>query len=244
MNIISKIRQALSLKRRIRNLASLRFKGINAYVMGTYGLKVFKDVDNMASNTAEFSKIAPYIPEGRRIYRETSHQLSGKVSPIKFDSGEELGTFLYALIMERKPKCIVETGVANGLTTNLIMAALDTYGGVLHSFDINPQCKSVYKGGGNWNFHLLSRNYKKQVREVVDSIENIDIWIHDSDHSFSWQSFEYTIAASKLKENKGILVSDDIDCTTAFGRLIRSLNTHGWAVFDERKFFGIVQIKA
>ena len=244
MNVVSKILQALSLKRRIRNLVSLRFKGINVYVMGVFGLKVFKDVDSMASNTIEFSNIARYIPEGRRLYKETSIQLSGKISPIKFDSAEGLGSFLYAFIMERKPRRVVETGVANGLTTNLIMAALDTYGGELHSFDINPECQSVYKGNGKWNFHLLSRNYKKQVREVVGSIDDIDLWIHDSDHSYSWQSFEYSLAASKLKANQGILVSDDIDCTTAFGKLVKSLDTHGWAVFDERKFFGIVRINA
>jgi predicted O-methyltransferase YrrM len=210
--------------------------------MGTYGLKVFKDVDSLAASATEFSRIASYIPDGRRLYREIASQQSGKISPIKFDSAEELGSFLYAFVMETKPKCVVETGVANGLTTNLIMAALDTYGGELHSFDINPECQSVYNGRGKWNFHLLSRNYKKQVKEVVSSISNIDLWIHDSDHSHSWQSFEYSIAASKLKASQGILVSDDIDCSTAFGKLIKSLGTKGWAVFDERKFFGIVKI--
>jgi len=242
--MISKIRQALSLKRRIRNLAALRFKGINVHVMGAYRLRVFKDADSLTSNVLEFSKIASHLPEGRRLYRETSIQLSGKISPIKFDSGEELGSFLYAFIMEKKPQCVVETGVANGLTTNMIMTALDTYGGELHSFDINSACQSAYKGGGKWNFHLLSRNYKKQVREVVSSIEKVDLWIHDSDHSHSWQAFEYSIAASKLKANKGVLVSDDIDCTTAFGKFLKSLDSHGWAVFDQRKFFGIVQINA
>ena len=107
MNIISRIRRVLNLKRRIRDLASLRFKGVNVYVMGTYGLKVFKDVDSLAASATEFSRIARYIPEGRRLYRETAIKQSGKFSPIKFDSGEELGSFLYALIMERKPRCVV-----------------------------------------------------------------------------------------------------------------------------------------
>ena len=232
------------LRRQIRKLKNIRFKGINAYTIGTYGISVFKDVESLTSKVTQFRNVNQHVEEGRQLYRTMALKLSGKVSPIKFDSGEELGCFLYTFIMERKPRRVVETGVANGLTTNLIMAALDTYGGELHSFDINPECQSVYKGNGKWNFHLLSRNYKKQVREVVGSFDDIDLWIHDSDHSYSWQSFEYSLAASKLKANQGILVSDDIDCTTAFGKLVKSLDTHGWAVFDERKFFGIVQINA
>lgn len=226
----------------IRKLKNIRFKGINVYTIGTYGISVFKDVDLLTSEVPEFRHLNQHVEEGRQLYRTMSLKLSGKVSPVKFDSGEELGCFLYAFILEVKPKCVVETGVANGLTTNLMMAALETYGGELHSFDVNPECQSVYKGGGKWNFHLLSRNYKKQVREVVNSINKVDLWIHDSDHSHSWQSFEYALAINRLKGSKGFLVSDDIDCTTAFGKSLKRLNLPGWAVFDTRKFFGIVQI--
>lgn len=244
MKAVTKERVISFLRRQLRKLKNVRFKGVNVYTIGSYGITVFKDVDSLVSDLNQFRNLSQHIEEGRRLYAVMSVKLSGKVSPIKFDSGEELGTFLYAFILEKKPKCVVETGVANGLTTNLIMTALDTYGGELHSFDVNPDCQNVYSGNGKWKFHLLDRNYKKQVNKVVNSLEGIDLWIHDSDHSYSWQSFEYALALNRLKGRDGFLVSDDIDCTTAFGKTLRAYNLPGWAVFDSRKFFGITQTKS
>lgn len=245
MNAFSLLhRGIIHLQRHSRRLVNMRFKGINVYTIGTYGITLFKDVDTLTKNTSHFQEFDKFLEQGRVLYKETALRLSGKVSPIKFDSGEELGSFLYAFVMHKKPQCVVETGVANGLTTNMIMAALETYGGELHSFDINPNCQSVYSGEGRWRFHLLERDYKKQVKKTVKSLHNVELWIHDSDHSHSWQSFEYSLAAHALKSNEGFLVSDDIDCTTAFGKITKKLNLPGWAVFDSRKFFGIVQIKS
>lgn len=242
--MVSKEQVISYLRRQIRKLKNIRFKGINAYTIGTYGISMFKDVETLTSKVPQFRDLNQHVEEGRQLYRIMTLKLSGKVSPIKFDAGEEFGCFLYAFILKMKPKCVVETGVANGLTTNLIMAALETYGGELHSFDVNPDCQSVYSGYGRWKFHLLNRGYKKQIKETTNLLPKIDLWIHDSDHSYSWQSFEYALAMNRLQDSKGFLISDDIDCTTAFGKSLKSWNLPGLAVFDTRKFFGIAQINS
>ena len=115
-------------------------------------------------------------------------------------------------------KLIIETGVANGITTNAIMNALEESGasGELHSFDVLPETNKAYVGEGNWNFHLLEgKSTHNQIKSVVSSLPKVDIWVHDSNHGYRWQKFEYLLALSVLNKN-GILISDDIDASSAW----------------------------
>lgn len=48
-----------------------------------------------------------------------------------------------------------------------------------------------------------------------ESFADVDLWIHDSDHSSHWQKLEFNLAVSEFSPN-GILVSDDIDSSTAW----------------------------
>jgi len=228
--------------RDIKRIVKLRFKGVNLFILGGYGLEIYKDVDTFCFKVNEFSRLVPHIPQARALYESYSYSLSGKVAPAKFDSAEELAVFLYAYIVEFKPRVVIETGVANGISTNIIMSALEQCNGVLHSFDINPKCESVYNGSGNWDFHLLKKNYAKNLESKTRDLKNVDLWIHDSDHSYSWQKFEYSIASKLLAPNSGLLVSDDIDTTTAFGKFSLEKKQKAWAIFDTRKFFAFTKL--
>lgn len=230
------------LKRGMKEILKLRFKGINPFILGSFGISTYKDVDTLCKNVHEFNSLLPYIPYARAIYRKFSHLQSEKVAPAKFDSAEELAVFLYAFIAEFKPKVVVETGVANGISTNMIMNALEKYEGVLHSFDINPMCETVYNGPGNWEFHLLQKNYSKNLESKTKELKNVTLWIHDSDHSYSWQKFEYKLAYKLLSLTSGVLISDDIDCTTAFGKFSQKNKLKSWAIFDTRKFFAVTKM--
>ena len=90
----------------------------------------------------------------------------------------------------RKPHVVVETGVANGITTNAIMRALEgnNASGTLHSFDVLPETKNAYIGNGSWNFHLInSKVAHKQIVNVVSGLSKVDLWVHDSNHGYRWQ---------------------------------------------------------
>ena len=43
-------------------------------------------------------------------------------------------------------------------------------------------CETVYNGPGNWEFHLLQKNYSKNLESKTKRIEKCYLWIHDSDH--------------------------------------------------------------
>lgn len=182
-----------------------------------------------------------YLEEGAQVFLNVLNSKSGSNYGKNFDCEVGLASFLYAYILTRKPKTLIETGVANGITTNVIMSALEKSGGVLHSFDVDPKTSNVYSGLGNWRFHLLSGNLKKNLVDQVGEISEVDLWLHDSNHGYLWQSFEYKLAKSVLKTD-GILVSDDIDSSTAWGSSADSLFKESYGVFDERKFFGVARV--
>lgn len=145
------------------------------------------------------------IYEGEASYDKMVSRFSNKIYGSSYDCESGLASFLHAYILRVRPKIIVETGVANGITTNVMMSALEQTGGVPHSFDIDRRCKNVYTGNGNWFFHHLSKPFPRSLKKNVTGINDIELWIHDSNHGYSWQRFEYELAFGKLSKG-GILV--------------------------------------
>lgn len=55
----------------------------------------------------------------------------------------------------------------------------------------------------------------KKLKPLLDSIKPIDIFIHDSAHTYSNMMFEFQTSWSFIKEG-GFLISDDIASNNAF----------------------------
>lgn len=180
------------------------------------------------------------VQEGHIKYQETIDR-STSTFPSNWNGEKNLSILLYFLIIKVNAQVVVETGVANGISTNMLMAALEQTGGCLHSFDINPMSKNSYRGSGKWNFNLLrSRNPERQIINAMKSLGDVDLWLHDSDHSHWWQTFEYKLAFSKLRKN-GYLVSDDVDISTAWAEFAPVNFSSNFVLFDYKKLVGIAQ---
>jgi hypothetical protein len=211
---------------------------------------ISKNVDSSFSDVYELGRSVnaktmidvALLKEGEEVFMKILDKCSGVTYSRNFDCEKGMASFLYANILTIRPNIVVETGVANGISTNVIMHALEQTGGKLHSFDVDQRCSSIYDGSGDWNFHLLKGNLKRSLESEIKSIGAIDYWIHDSNHGYSWQSFEYQLAGEVLAP-KGMLISDDIDASTAWGLLDKSPFNFVGAVFDTRKMFGIAQKK-
>lgn len=181
-----------------------------------------------------------YISAARSLFKEALINQSSITSK-RWNAEENLFVLLYSLIRSNKSKFVVETGVANGITTNAIMNALHqaSKDGELHSFDVLPETRNAYSGPGNWNFHLLpTKNTARKIKGIVSKFSKVDIWVHDSDHGYRWQKFEYLLALASLSDN-GILISDDIDASSAWGELAKTHFRKSFVIFDSRKFIGI-----
>jgi hypothetical protein len=163
-------------------------------------------------------------------------------SPNIWNAGSNLATFLFDYVQKFEGKVIFETGVANGVTTKAIQHAIGDRPIAFHSVDTNPLCFKVNDNSKNWTFHHLEgRNLKNELRKIASNVPRVDLWIHDSDHHYVWQSFEYKLALDKLNPG-GLLVSDDVDFSKAWAEMAQSNELeYVCAVFDGRKCFGIAQ---
>ncbi len=235
-------RKRILLRQRLQYLLYGNYHGVSANWLT-------KQMDSVFSNVKEFSlhQKCPVILDsldidlGEQLFNEIIYQQSGTNFGKNFDCESGLATFLYAYVVKVKPSVVVETGVANGITTNVLMRALEKTGGVLHSFDVDARTKNVYSGSGQWEFHLLKNNLERDLQHQVSKIGKVDLWIHDSNHGYKWQAFEYELARESLNSD-GLVVSDDVDASTAWGLASKSFFRNSFGVFDKRKFFGVATI--
>lgn len=110
---------------------------------------------------------------------------------------------LYDLVLREKPSVMVETGYANGLSAMHILAAMDLNGiGTLYSVELftfqdiyHPRL--IYKRGFS--------------RDVLPTIPGPwCCFLHDSDHGYINQTFEFSIAWRNLKPG-GVMIADDFE---------------------------------
>ena len=144
---------------------------------------------------------------------------------------------LYLLIRKYRPSLVVETGVAQGVSSRFILEAIKENGtGKLISIDLpnydpngyiysndkktaDPVYVKRTLGTGwlvdeslrhNWQLILMSSG------EALPEIRGpIDMFFHDSEHSFENMMFEFEWAKEHLN-NGGFIVSDDINWNDAF----------------------------
>jgi predicted O-methyltransferase YrrM len=143
--------------------------------------------------------------------------------------------FLYWLVRRVKPRTIVQTGVCNGLSAAFMMLGLVKNGpdGTLHVIDLPPVFNpddpawtvegNVYgvvipegKTSG-WlvpdayreRFEVWNGDAKDLLPKMVDKLDAIDFFYHDSDHTYNHMMFEFHQAKRKLGKG-GLVVGDDV----------------------------------
>jgi predicted O-methyltransferase YrrM len=160
----------------------------------------------------------------------------------EYDLGIQSSAFLYCLVRWTKPTQVFESGVARGVSTLVLLAALDANGrGALVSADITANVgQLVPRNHPRWHLVTLSATAPgADLAGILEDIGEIDLFVHDSDHSQSHQAFEYALAMENLSQH-GILFSDDIDASSAFLDFCRHHSLPSVAIFDGHKISGAV----
>lgn len=160
--------------------------------------------------------------------------------------------FLYSLIRMMKPEVIVETGVASGRSSAAILQALEDNGqGKLYSIDLgqfyegkNPLTYITDEGNSElrgfipkdkevgWlvpsnlrhRWKLIIGDSKTELPKLITGLNKIDIFYHDSEHSYENMTFEGK-AVWPLIPRGGFIVFDDIKWNQAFNDFT-SANQH------------------
>lgn len=140
--------------------------------------------------------------------------------------------FCFAALRLSKPEVVVETGCATGWDSAMILLALEfNQKGHLYSIDLPAKAGQA---GMNWTLpaelstgflvpDFLRSRWTLTLGDVRDHLlpllkkeKAIDVFFHDSDHSYTHMMWEYTCAWPHLKPG-GFLLSDDVNFNTAFG---------------------------
>jgi len=133
-----------------------------------------------------------------------------------------LAKLCYGFCRIIKPDIVVETGVAYGVTSAFLLQALDKNGkGILHSIDLPPLGFDYYWSGifipesirYRWRLHLGSS--KRVLPHLLSELDKIELFVHDSLHSYGNMKFEFDTISSRLTHSS-VLLADDIDVNIAF----------------------------
>jgi len=233
------------ISQRLQYVLHGNYHGVSAGWLNKNGVENQDLVEYFLERGHNLQLVLETLDEGAIRHEEACRTSVSHHYSTRYNSERELSKFLYSYVLLEKPTFSVETGVANGVSTKILMSALEQTGGILHSFDIDEEASNAYRGTGKWEFHKLpKKSTGKAFQAQIASFQNVDLWIHDSNHGFKWQIFEYRLAISKLLQTNGILVSDDIDASTAWGFLSKLSPFQFKMFFDSRKMVGFVELKS
>ena len=134
-----------------------------------------------------------------------------------------LARLCYAICRLQKPAVVVETGVAHGVSSAFLLQALSVNGtGELWSIDLPPVAEGADDQVGclvpadlRPRWHLLRGRTRRLLPELVAQLPAIDIFLHDSLHTYRNISLEFETVWPKLRAG-GVLISDDVDLNRAF----------------------------
>ena len=120
----------------------------------------------------------------------------------------------YALIRAHKPRLVVETGVDKGLGSCVIAAALlrnaaEGSPGRLLALDINPNAGYLLTKPYNDVGQMV---YGDSLASIAALTDEVDFFIHDSDHSAEHEAKELRAVEGKLS-SRALVLSDNADCT-------------------------------
>jgi hypothetical protein len=142
------------------------------------------------------------------------------------------GKVLYGLVRACRPEYVVETGVATGVSTSFISAALIENGfGRLYSIDLPPGggvarphadgSRSPVKGPG-WGIpadirsaiqgrhEMILEDVRTALPSLLSRLPRVDLFLHDDLHTPDHMLWEYRLVWPHLRTG-GVLASDDVN---------------------------------
>ena len=157
-------------------------------------------------------------------------------------------TTLYVIVRLLQPKVIVETGVANGKSSAFILRALARNGrGELCSIDLPTPQETARDGDDGvlptgqetgWLVPEFLRDRwvvrlgdaRELLPQLKAKIGSIDIFFHDSLHTYEHMTFELEHAKEWVRKG-GLVLCDDIQDNEAFTNASRGLRRDAFGTF-------------
>ncbi|HJL69688.1 MAG TPA: class I SAM-dependent methyltransferase [Anaerolineales bacterium] len=161
---------------------------------------------------------------------------------------------LYVIMRALRPETVVETGGTPGKSTAFILRAMQRNGcGHLHTIDLPPAAVRETQLPVHESYHealpsgassgwvvphelkaphtqLLGPS-REHLPRVLQQLQTIDVFLHDSDHSYENMTWEFETAFPALRES-GLLLSDDVRANGAFSDFCRARQLASLQVYN------------
>ena len=150
---------------------------------------------------------------------------------------------IWCIIAHLRPATVLETGVAHGITSRVVLEGLERNGsGQLWSVDLPAVDPALHSEIGvavpedlrsRWTY--VAGSSRERLPHVLANLQRLDLFVHDSLHTERNLRFELD-SAWPLVRPGGVVVVDDIDHSLGFRRFVEWAAPSAW--FAARKVTG------
>lgn len=163
--------------------------------------------------------------EFREVWAATERTLanSGHRTGRGYDAGVGLARAAYAAVRHLRPHVVVETGVARGVTSRVLLEGMERNGtGHLHSIDLPPLAEGWHaQSGVAVSLQLRSRwKYvrgasRRRLPSLLSEVGPLQLFLHDSLHTRANMTWELETVWRYMQPG-GLVLCDDVEDNTAF----------------------------
>lgn len=217
-----------------------RLKGHRDFSLADYSTCIRSDMQAVA----ELLEIAE--TECQRIERHLWKPPRTADHGSSWGGGNDLLDMIGVFVRVAKPDVVLEAGVAHGLTSAVVLHAMEQNGkGHLYSVDLPPLSLDVKNVGSAIPEELKARWTLKLgptesvLAVLARQVAPVDLFVHDADHSFEAQLRDYRAVWPYLRPG-GVLFSDDVD-NPAFLEFAAEMRTHPLLVGHGRAAVGAMR---
>lgn len=145
------------------------------------------------------------------------------------DGDRSLAAAIWCAVRHMRPGIVVETGVAHGLTSRVVLEGLDRNGiGRLHSIDLPAVDPALHAQVGiavprqladSWSY--VEGTSRERMPALVRSLPTVDLFVHDSLHTARNTRFELETIWPRMSAG-GVAFVDDIHRNAAFREFVNA----------------------
>ena len=181
----------------------------------------------------------PALAEVERELRARIEERGDEAAyPVHFNASVALARACWVACRATRAELVIETGVAAGFTTSVILAALEEEGrGALHSIDVPPEGIDPSEVGwlvperlrGRWTLHR--ERSRRVLPRLLGDLPAPDVFIHDGLHTERTMRWELETAGSAVRDG-GLVLLDDAERNPAFAE---------WAAAGQAPYWSLVE---
>lgn len=168
-------------------------------------------------------------------------KIANRPFPLIFNADPTLAQLCYVLCRALEPETVLETGVAYGVTSATILAALHkNQKGSLHSIDLPPigdragrYIGFIVPNGYKYRWHLHRGSSRRLLPTLLDGgLRQVDFFVHDSGNVFAALKMALETVWPHLAPH-GAIVVNNIGRNTAFAEFVKAKNIDRWFVIEQ-----------